>query len=133
MRNSLIYTTNSEQFMDWHSFSHCTVQITVYRRKMSSSVFWDMSCSPLYVNRCLRALLATWFMLVSCMVYSATLKMEATSSSETSVDFQWTTRRYIPENRTLHNHHCGILKSSINILLANLNMFIYTIKIGTNI
>jgi hypothetical protein len=28
--------------------------------------------------------------------------MEATSSSETSVDFQRTTRRYIPEDRTLH-------------------------------
>jgi hypothetical protein len=27
--------------------------------------------------------------------------MEATCSSETSVDFQWTTRRYIPDDRTL--------------------------------
>jgi hypothetical protein len=30
------------------------------------------------------------------------LKMEETCSSKTSIDFQWTTRRYIPENRTLH-------------------------------
>jgi hypothetical protein len=30
--------------------------------------------------------------------------MEATFSSETSVDFQWTTRLYILEDRTLHNH-----------------------------
>jgi hypothetical protein len=29
------------------------------------------------------------------------MKMEATYSSETSVDFQWTTQRYFPEDRTL--------------------------------
>jgi hypothetical protein len=34
------------------------------------------------------------------------LKMEVTFSSETSVDFQWTTRRYIPEDRSVHNHRC---------------------------
>jgi hypothetical protein len=32
--------------------------------------------------------------------------MEATCSSETSVDFQRTTRRYIPEDITPHNHCC---------------------------
>jgi hypothetical protein len=32
--------------------------------------------------------------------------MEAISSFETSVDFQKTTRCYIPEDRTLHNHRC---------------------------
>jgi hypothetical protein len=31
--------------------------------------------------------------------------------SETSVDFQRTTRRYIPEDGTLHNHRCENLKS----------------------
>jgi hypothetical protein len=30
--------------------------------------------------------------------------MESTCSSETSVDSQRTTRRYIPENRTIHNN-----------------------------
>jgi hypothetical protein len=50
-----------------------------------------------------RALLATCFMLVSCSAYSFTLKMEATYSSETSVDFQRDTRRYLPEDRTLRN------------------------------
>jgi hypothetical protein len=34
--------------------------------------------------------LATYFMLASCLAYSATLKMAATFSSETLVDFQWT-------------------------------------------
>jgi hypothetical protein len=38
--------------------------------------------------------------------------MEAICSSETSFDFQRTTRRDIPEARTLHNHLCENLKSS---------------------
>jgi hypothetical protein len=42
------------------------------------------------------------FTLVSYLAYSSTLKMEATCSSETSEDFQRTTRRYIPEDRTLN-------------------------------
>jgi hypothetical protein len=50
------------------------------------------------------------FTLVFCLAYSSTLKMEATCSSETSVDFQRTTRRYIPEDKTLHNHRCENLK-----------------------
>jgi hypothetical protein len=44
-------------------------------------------------------LLDTCFMLVSCLAYSSTLKMEATCSSETSVDFQRTTVRCIPEDK----------------------------------
>jgi hypothetical protein len=43
--------------------------------------------------------LATCFMLVSCLAYSLTLKMEAAYSSENSVDFQRTTRRYFPEHK----------------------------------
>jgi hypothetical protein len=37
--------------------------------------------------------------------------MEAICSSETSVDTQRTTRRYITEDGTLHNHPCEDLKS----------------------
>jgi hypothetical protein len=48
--------------------------------------------------------LATLFTLVSCLAYSLTLKMEATFSPETSLDFQRTTRRYIREDRTLENN-----------------------------
>jgi hypothetical protein len=36
-----------------------------------------------------------------CSAYSSTLKMEAICSSETSIDFQRTARRYIPEDSTL--------------------------------
>jgi hypothetical protein len=38
--------------------------------------------------------------------YSSTLKMEAIFSSETSVDFQRTTQRYIPEASTPHDLCC---------------------------
>jgi hypothetical protein len=38
------------------------------------------------------------------------MKMETTRFSETSVDFQRTTRRYIPEDRTLHDRRCGNLE-----------------------
>jgi hypothetical protein len=51
--------------------------------------------------------------LVSCSVYSSTLKMEAIYSSDTSVEFQRTTSRFIPEGSTLHNHRCENLKSCI--------------------
>jgi hypothetical protein len=37
--------------------------------------------------------------------------MAAKFISETSVGFQRTTRRYIPEDRTLHKHYCENLKS----------------------
>jgi hypothetical protein len=37
--------------------------------------------------------------LVCCLVYSSILKMDATCSSEASVEIQRTTRRYIPEDK----------------------------------
>jgi hypothetical protein len=36
--------------------------------------------------------------------------MDAKYSLEKSLDFQQSTRRYIPEVRTLHNHPCENLK-----------------------
>jgi hypothetical protein len=45
-------------------------------------------------------------MLVSCSAYYSALKMEPICSSETSIDFQRTSRRYIPEDsilRTLYS------------------------------
>jgi hypothetical protein len=44
--------------------------------------------------------------------------MEAICSSETSVDFQRTTRRYIPEDCTLHNRLCEIFKSYDSSIVA---------------
>jgi hypothetical protein len=43
--------------------------------------------------------------------------MEAICSSETSVDTQRTTRRYVPEADTLYNHRCENLKSYIHLIL----------------
>jgi hypothetical protein len=85
---------------------------------MKCSVYWDIMHSPLKVNQrfggtcCLQFqspriirqslfCLPLAFTLVSCSAYSSTMKIEATCFSETSVDFQWTTRHYIPVNRTV--------------------------------
>jgi hypothetical protein len=57
-------------------------------------------------NKPSKNLLATFFMLVTFLTSSSTLNMEATCSSKTLVGFRWTTRRYIKEDRTLHNHRC---------------------------
>jgi hypothetical protein len=51
------------------------------------------------------------FTLVSCSAYSSTLKLEAIYSSESSVDFQRTTRRYMPADGTLPNQRRENLKS----------------------
>jgi hypothetical protein len=56
------------------------------------------------------AMLASCFMLVSCLTYSSTLKIEAKCYSETSVGFQRTTRRCIQDDRA-HNHGCENFKS----------------------
>jgi hypothetical protein len=49
------------------------------------------------------------FMVLSCLVYSSTLKMETIYSSERSVYFRPTTRLYVPGHRTLHSHGYGNL------------------------
>jgi hypothetical protein len=43
--------------------------------------------------------------------FSSTLKMDAICSSETLVASQQTTRRYVPEDDSFHNHRCENLKS----------------------
>jgi hypothetical protein len=42
----------------------------------------------------------------SLLVYCSTLRMEAICSCETSIDFQRTTRYYIPEHNGLYKHRC---------------------------
>jgi hypothetical protein len=53
--------------------------------------------------------LSSAFKLVSSFAYFSTLKMEATYSSDKSIDFQRTTH-YILEVITIHTHHCDNLK-----------------------
>jgi hypothetical protein len=62
--------------------------------------------------------LAACFIPVSYLTYSSTLKIEATYSSETSVEFHRTTWRYIPQDRTVHNDRCGTIKT-LNISFQN--------------
>jgi hypothetical protein len=64
---------------------------------MKNTIFWDVTlCSPLKVNR------MVWhvFLLLTCSAYSI-LQMKAICSTETSVDFQRTTWRYMPESINL--------------------------------
>jgi hypothetical protein len=91
-----------------------------YFTSMSSTIFWDITqCSPLSVNRRfggtnrlhLQGRKNKLSKKPAWKQVASILKMEATFSSETSVDTLRTTRRYIPEDGTLHNHRCENLKS----------------------
>jgi hypothetical protein len=88
---------------------------------VQSSVFWYMTpCSLLKSKKpgwSMRQAQVSCFTLVSYVVYFSTLKMEATCSSETSSDFQRTTRRSIPEDRTLRIIEDGSIKEFIGFLI----------------
>jgi hypothetical protein len=89
--------------------NHLIVRVVCYvsniartKATVKSSVSWDnTSCSQPSANQ---VLLASSFMLASCFAYSSTQKMEATCSSETSLDYQRNTRNYILEDITFYNH-----------------------------
>jgi hypothetical protein len=49
------------------------------------------------------------------------MKMQATCFCETSVDFQWTTRYYIPEDRTLYSYWSRFLRG--DTFLRNVGWF----------
>jgi hypothetical protein len=59
--------------------------------------------------------------LVSCSAYSSTLKMKATCSSENSVDFQGTARRYIPADNP------AVQYAVTNLQIFLLGVFVYTL------
>jgi hypothetical protein len=54
---------------------------------------------------------AIFFMLLYCLAHYSILKKEAIFLSETYAGFQWLTRRYIPEHRTIYDYSCKTLKS----------------------
>jgi hypothetical protein len=54
-------------------------------------------------------------MLVCCLAYSLSLKIELICSSEILPDFRPTTEHYALENRTLKNYCVDNLKSNINM------------------
>jgi hypothetical protein len=101
-------------------------------------ILWDITpCSPLKVNRRFgetyrlhlqdrkisrarnQLCLPPAFMLVCYSAYLSTPKMKAICSSETSVDFQRTTRRYIPEDNTLHESRALTLRQSARRVYMN--------------
>jgi hypothetical protein len=64
---------------------------------MKRSIIWDVTaCSPVYVYRN--------FMLVTCLAYSSSLKMEAACSFEMLVNLYWTTQHTFPEKHVLFLH-----------------------------
>jgi hypothetical protein len=67
-----------------------------------SSVSEEYVASIFRVEEWPELCLLSVFALVSCSAYSSPLKMQVICCSVTSVDFQRTTRRYIPEDITLH-------------------------------
>jgi hypothetical protein len=64
-------------------------------------------------------------MLVSCLVYSSILKMGTICSSETLVDVHQTTRRYIIEDKTLHNNRLKNQKSFFQMFSFGPKFVIY--------
>jgi hypothetical protein len=82
---------------------------------MKSSLFWDIRRAVL----CLPPAST----LVSCSVYSSTLKIEEIYSSETSVDFQRTTRRYIPEYKCPSVTFC-LSYFFLSVPITSLNLYV---------
>jgi hypothetical protein len=67
------------------------------------------------------SLLAVFFMSVSCLYHSLTLKIEAIYFSETPLDFQLTTKRYIPEDKTFQ--HFFYFSYQIKIIQYKINIY----------
>jgi hypothetical protein len=78
-----------------------------------------MSCRLYYVESSICRVVLASFTLVSWLAYSSILKLEATCSSETSVDFQLIKRRSTPGDRTLHNHRCENPKPNVLCGIVN--------------
>jgi hypothetical protein len=77
--------------------------------RMPNSILWDKTlCNPLKVNRHFGG---------TCHfhLHFRRIRQERHVQQEISVDFQRTTRSYIPENKTLHTHRCENLKYYIYV------------------
>lgn len=57
------------------------------------TVFWNV-------------VLAVYLLMVSCLLCSSTLKMEAVRSFEMSVKLYYTTQHDVPEDSNFHSHCC---------------------------
>jgi hypothetical protein len=89
----------------------CSQNVTLLDLNVTN--YWDiMPCSLVEFPSVLKECTDTCFLLVTCLVYSASLKMGAVSCSEILVDLYQTTWYCIPVDRTLHNHCCENLKTA---------------------
>jgi hypothetical protein len=94
----------------------CKLKSTIFREITPCSLFSvNQSFGGTYLLHLQCHLLSRWFL--AQLIFS-TLKMEAICSSETSVDTPQNTRRYIPEDGSLHNHRCEDLKSDVLLFLT---------------
>jgi hypothetical protein len=75
------------------------VQSVAHRIKRQAFVKKSDSDQLNYESVSFRTLLAACFMLVSCLAYPSSPKMDAIYSFETLVELHWTTWRYILENK----------------------------------
>jgi hypothetical protein len=64
--------------------------------------------------------------------YSSTLKREAICSSETSVDFQRTTRRYIPEDSALQDLYSLKFGPDLNFVCLEYKSIRCAVLLGPN-
>jgi hypothetical protein len=95
---------------------------------MKSSIFWDIVlCSLLKVNWCFGGTccfqqqnIAVCFMLVSCLSYSSTLKVEAICFSKMSGDFQQNASHYTPQDRTLQTNKTGHILQCLVLLMQQI-------------
>jgi len=79
---------------------------------MKFRVFWDVApCSHVEVDRRFRG--------AYCLHHQGALMMEAVRTSETSVNFNLTTRRYIPEDSKLHTRRRENFKTHNFLTLRN--------------
>jgi hypothetical protein len=74
---------------------------------MKSIILFDITpCGLVEVHRNFKETYhfhrASCFLLISCFIYSLTLKIETVRSCETSVDFYRATRHYIAKESTIH-------------------------------
>jgi branched-subunit amino acid transport protein len=71
------------------------------RHKILVQTTWNHQLKH-FIKTCRVISCATCFTVFSYLVYSSTPKKQAKCFSATSIGFQWNTRRYIPEARSLH-------------------------------
>jgi hypothetical protein len=96
-------------------FSYCS---SVQKRKLACRTF----ITDDYVGY--EGMLSTWFIMVSCLIYSFTLKMEAACFSKTSSDIQRTTQHHIQKDRSfykkLHDTDKKLVRNVVTAVIHNL-------------